>query len=52
MMKKYFAQPELQVVRLQNHDIVTYSPIVAGDATEGMIMEAPERRLYDWDAGY
>ena len=52
-MKKYFAQPELQVVRMQNSNIITESlDVVSEDSGKFIEGDAPGRRLYDWDAGY
>lgn len=50
-MKKTFAQPELEVVRVKKNDIITESAMVGQEAQSGWIMEAPGRRE-SWDEGY
>jgi len=54
MTKKYFEQPEVMVVRMNNSDIVTTSTVEVGVSStnynETMEDLAPDRR--SWDAGY
>ena len=53
-MKKNFEQPELMVVRVNNHDIVTRSLRVGDDLTTGTLDAGAGDRMgrEDWDAGY
>jgi len=55
MTKKIFAQPEMMVVNMKNHDIITNSPMsVLGDYNSSTItIAAPgQRGLDDWYEGY
>ena len=52
MTKKYFEQPELMVVRMQNNDIVTLSINETYEVTSSEEIQAGGRRFGDWDAGY
>ena len=47
-MKKIFEQPELQVVRMNNRDIVTESIGAAVETATSGTNDAPDR-FRDWD---
>ena len=51
-MKKIFEQPALEVVRMNNHDIVTES-LTRGSNVSSGDCDAPGMRIFDsWDEGY
>ena len=55
-MKKYFEQPELMVVHMNNNEIVTTSLRIGADITseDGTIVAGSADRMgrESWDAGY
>ncbi|MBR4547826.1 MAG: hypothetical protein IKO66_07290 [Paludibacteraceae bacterium] len=50
-MMKTFAQPELEIIKVQNKVITTSLNVNSADHNN-IVGDAPERRFYDWDAGY